>query len=100
MSLTARPASRRARGGAAGGDELDAKAGQGAGEVDQAGFVGNAQQGAANLFCIAGARAHGCSPLMNDGGVMGFGGIGSDGSGKAQTPAYNLGPDSRDHAGF
>ncbi len=39
--------------GAAGGDQLHAKAGQDAGKLDQAGLVGNAQQGAPNLFCIA-----------------------------------------------
>ena len=40
--------------GAAGGDELDAVAGQRVGELDQAGLVGNGQQGAGNA---AGGRS-------------------------------------------
>ena len=35
-------------GGAAGGDELDAEAGEGLGKLDEAGFVGDAEQGAAD----------------------------------------------------
>ncbi len=53
---------RAARGGAAGGDQFDAEAGQNAGKVDQAGLVGNAQQGAPNLFHIARIRTHGYAP--------------------------------------
>ena len=36
-------------GGAAGGDEFDAEGGEFAGEIDQAGFVGDAENGALNL---------------------------------------------------
>src|SRR5579871_3281566 len=35
-------------GGSAGGDQFNAKAGKGLGEVDQAGLIGDAEQGAAN----------------------------------------------------
>ncbi len=41
-------------GGAAGGDQLDAEAGKGLGELDQAGLVGYAQQGTPDLLL----RAH------------------------------------------
>ena len=42
------PASRRALRGAAGGQQLDAERGQGARQLEQAGLVGNGQQGAAD----------------------------------------------------
>ena len=40
-------------GGAAGGDEFDAEGGEGLGKVDQAGFVGDAQDGAFNFRHIS-----------------------------------------------
>ena len=48
-SRTGRPASRSARGGAAGGQQFDAARGERAGQFDQAGLVGNGQQRAADL---------------------------------------------------
>ena len=39
-------------GGSAGGDELDAEAGEHLGKLHQAGFVGHAQQRAADRFCM------------------------------------------------
>ena len=43
-------------GGAAGGEDFDAQAGKGAGEIDDAGFVGNADQGAGNFIVHDDAR--------------------------------------------
>ena len=48
-------------GGAAGGDEFDAVAGQRAGEFDQSGFVGNGQQSAGDAARMVG---HGQGPLL------------------------------------
>ncbi len=48
---------------AAGGNQLNAKAGQGAGKVDQAGFVSNTQKSAPNLFHIVRGWAHDQAPL-------------------------------------
>ena len=48
MSRTARPGVGQRLARAAGGDQLDAEAGQAAGQVDQAGLVADAEQGTAN----------------------------------------------------
>ncbi len=48
MSLTVEAGFAQGAGGAAGGDQFDAEAGQDPGKVHQAGFVGDAQQGSAN----------------------------------------------------
>src|SRR5450631_4253360 len=48
--------------GSASRDQFDAKTGKHAGKVHQSGLVSDAQQGSTNLFCIVGARTHGCSP--------------------------------------
>ncbi len=47
-------------GGAAGGDELDAVAGEGAGEVDEAGLVGDGEEGAADGFEVGLGGGHVC----------------------------------------
>ena len=47
--MTGSPAVGEGPGGAAGRDQLDAEGGQAAGEVDQAGFVGNTQNCAHNV---------------------------------------------------
>ena len=54
MSLTAMPESRSSLARASGGDEFDAEAGELAGEIDEAGLVGDAEDGALDAGSAAG----------------------------------------------
>ena len=52
--MTGEPGVFQRLGGAAGGDELDVETGERLGEVDEAGLVGDRQQGAGDAARVAG----------------------------------------------
>ena len=52
MSLTVKAGLAQSPGGAAGGDQFDAKAGQRLAQIDQAGLVGNAEQRSADRVLL------------------------------------------------